>query len=307
MSTLLYLPSNGSPPISPALHSSWEDSSADRLVLGCSISSGDSTLTGPSGAFSPEDVGSVISSVGTAAIPGGTTIVSYTSDSEVEISVGAATNGSGMTVNIASSIVRPFSKTPAGTSLATYFVTKGAATNPFDGACGVFLSDPLDAQTIAGTMEVSVPAYESNNLANAFLQARLSLVDAAGAEQSVLYAGQTATAQTTAATNAATQEFWGTGVANLAVRYLNAALTSQVVTSGWRLMLALGARFCTANTGYQAGLRFGDVVGATDGPAAGNTTGGTAGSLRSWVQLSHTLLYPSVSSGGFEGWGAVSI
>lgn len=62
-----------------------------------STTSGDATITGGAGTFSATDVGAAITGTG---IPGGTTILSVTSDTEAELSANATATGAGVTATL---------------------------------------------------------------------------------------------------------------------------------------------------------------------------------------------------------------
>ncbi len=207
----------------------------------------------------------------------------------VEVNPGFSTS---WTTQASGAVPRSLSTARLGTTLASaaYAETQAAAANV---GARVYVSEPLAAQTISGTISAAIRALESAAAADASLQIVCRVVSADGATtRAHLYLGHTAALNTTAGA-------LGQEIATAAqTRIFNAVpLTSYACARGDRVTVEIGWRaHNTVTTSYSATLRFGDPAGVADFPL---NAGGTADSTP-WAEFSQDLAY-TTSEGSTAG------
>lgn len=155
-----------------------------------------------------------------------------------------------------------------------------------DGLITQFISDDtlVEGFIPAATFVLAVRMYETNNLADAFLQATIRVVSNDGTvERGVLYAGQTATS---VSTNPADPNY---ELAELSQdqRVLPGTLASGVYAQrGDRIVLEVGARFCNSSTSNRtANFTEGDLY--TDADLDGSPDG--AGTV-AWIEFDQEVI-----------------
>lgn len=185
-----------------------------------------------------------------------------------------------------SSVVRrPANRTKGTSAFAEVTDTEVSAVNTWDVCLGQFVSEPLQAQTITGTVKGIVRARESAAGANARSQMVVRVVSGDGAT-----VRGTLLAQDNTTTNinewVATTTVTAARNARFPVGSTGATLTSVAAQAGDRIVIEVGARAVnTVATNFTLGLRFGE--NATD--AAENETGVTEAAP--WVEFSADLLF----------------
>lgn len=141
-----------------------------------------------------------------------------------------------------------------------------------------YVSDPLAAQTVAGTIDFNFLLRESDAAANMVMHVH-----------AFLSAGDTNTVRGTLLTDWIDTNEWAVHASDhSALNVTGVALTSQAATAGDRLIIEIGyqAQNVVA-TSYTGGLKVG---GSSE--AATNETGVSASSTKSgWLQFSQTLLW----------------
>lgn len=161
----------------------------------------------------------------------------------------------------------------------------------------IYISDPLNAQTISGTLTAVIKGFENNAGADDSLQVGVYVIDGNGATvQTTLYGGHTAALNTTV--GALGQEW----IITSATRIIpSTAFTSDTVTAGERLMIIMGYRtHDVTTTNRTTALRFGDAAATDFALTAGLTT-----DLNPWVELSANITFQAVVS-QLESWGTLA-
>lgn len=178
-------------------------------------------------------------------------------------------------------------------STNTFTLTKGAATNPYDIAFGQFISEPIGAQTISGTFSMVLPCFESVATNEMYLQVVIRVVSNNGSVvRGTLYAGQTLTS-TSATITAANYEF---SAAATNTRMLSAvALSSVAAQEGDRIVVEVGARFCTATSGISGTMMTNCKEDAFDDLPLVNDFNDVNNYLRSWIEFSGDLIGSSLA------------
>jgi hypothetical protein len=165
-------------------------------------------------------------------------------------------------------------------------ISEGTAGTIYNVFFRQYVSDPLAAQTIAGTVTGWIKAAESNLAANANGQLVIRVVSNDGS----IVRGTLLAATTTTGT-APANEF----TATLGSRLFpgsGGTLSSVAVQDGDRIVIDIGTRnHNTVTTNYTTTLQFGDNS-ATDHTAAAQTT-----TVNPWLEFSQDLLYPPDISG----------
>lgn len=189
-----------------------------------------------------------------------------------------------------SSVTRRPANTTKGTSaFAEVSDTETSTSNTWDVALGQFISDPLVAQTIAGTVYGVIRAREDNASANARSQMVVRVVSSDGATvRGTLLAQNNTTTNinewvvTTTATSARNAYF--------PVGSTGAAVTPVTVQNGDRIVIEVGGRAVnTASTTYTLAMRFGE--NASD--AALNESATTEAAP--WIELSYPVEFAAAA------------
>lgn len=168
--------------------------------------------------------------------------------------------------------------------MTSFVATKTAATNPSDVLVAQFISDPLQAQTIsaAGFVKGIIRVLENLLTVDARAQMTVRVLSSDGATvRGTLLAFDAA---------ALSNEFDSVSLTNrrfpLNWAGSGAALTQVIASDGDVIVVEVGARFHTANTGDTCTLRFGDAS-ATD--LLEDETGTIDDNP--WIEFSQTLLF----------------
>lgn len=163
-----------------------------------------------------------------------------------------------------------------------------STTNPNERRLGRWVSDPLAAQTISGTVDFLVLMRETDAAANMTLKAHIYVTQ-----------GDTDTPRGTLLSNFVdTTEFVVSGTTYDAVSIAGVALSSLAVSAGDRIVIELGYSAANAvSTSYTGGLKYG---GLSSDATAGTTGQSGTGSASPWVEFSGdiafaglTYLYPT--------------
>lgn len=175
------------------------------------------------------------------------------------------------------------STTLTSSAFATAAVTETTSNvNNRDVLIRQYVSAPLTAQTITGTLKGQVQISESNASANMLPQIVVNVVSKDGTTvRGTLYGGDTRTTNVDELTTALrNQRIPATGVSPV-------TLTSVTAQDGDRIVVEIGVRAQnTSNTNYTATANFGDS-GASDLTEGGAETT----NLNPWVELSANLTF----------------
>lgn len=149
-----------------------------------------------------------------------------------------------------------------------------------------FVSDPLAAQTISGTLTASIKAYESATGLNACLSIGVYLIDSTGAYKSTLLLPNQATdvgggTPYEFTTTAGSRRLYNTSES------LGCSLSSQTAAAGDRLVVEIGYSEVNATASRYARLYFGDDAANDLDYAEGDT-----GVDNSWIEFSGTISFP---------------
>lgn len=175
---------------------------------------------------------------------------------------------------------RPASTTRGTSAFAEITDTETSSSNTWDVCLGRYISEPLSAQTISGTVMGIIRARESNTAANARSQMVIRVVSGDGTT-----VRGTLLAQNNTTTNinewVATTTVTAARNARFPVGSAAAALTSVTAQQGDRIVIEVGGRAVnTSTTSYTLGMRFGE--NAAD--LADNETGVVEGAP--WIDFS---------------------
>ncbi len=180
------------------------------------------------------------------------------------------------------STVRNRMSTSTGTTPITNVVlTKSVTTNNYDMLFRQYVSDPIGWNTtIAGTVKGAIRGQVSANTNNAFINQVVKLVDSTGGNERILYA-----LGTSASTTNAWEFTTAAGVRSIPAGAFGTTftLTEQTALAGDRLVVEIGTRLNTANSGVTSTLAFGDNQ-ASDIPESTTTS-----TLNPWVEFSTAL------------------
>lgn len=176
--------------------------------------------------------------------------------------------------------------TKAATALENRQIGETSASATYDVLFHQYVSAPLEAQTISGSLSGVVRAIQSAAAADDSLQVMVRVVSEDGAtERAVLYGGHAAALNTTA--DALGQEI---AVTTAATRVIpsGTAITSYTCVAGDRLVIEVGYRsHDTSTTARNSILRFGDPTATGDfALTAGLTT-----DLCPWMEMSANLTF----------------
>lgn len=177
------------------------------------------------------------------------------------------------------------SSSSIGVSTEADFIPVGTGTNPNDVCVAQFMSEPLDAQTISGSITGCIRVDESNLGANARSQVGVYVVDSGGSLVATLYNGET---------GGHSNEF-PLGPTGRAFPRSSQALSSYACAAGDRLVVEIGARLSTTNTTYGIGFWLGVDSSAGDAIDGDNTA------LNPWIEFTDDITF-----GGGGGSGARS-
>lgn len=207
---------------------------------------------------------------------------------------------SGWIAGSTAALQAPAPTAKSNTALTEFIVAETTASTT-NVAVGVFVSEPLGAQTIAGDITAVIRAYGTIGSGNDdALQVGAYLISGDGTTvKQTLYAGHTAALQATTATGQLGQEFTSTGGAPGPTRIIPAqAMTSQSADAGDRLMLIVGYRTYDVSAGARdSELRFGDPAATADQAL----TAGLTTDLVPWVELSADLAFDTGDPEPAEG------
>lgn len=159
-----------------------------------------------------------------------------------------------------------------------------------------FVSNPLAAQTISGTIKGQILAREAAAGTNARAQIVVKVVSNDGSTvRGVLYGPDVAalSSEFIVTTGATENRMIPRGGAQ--------AVSAVACQAGDRLMIEIGHRNDGINTGV---VRMASEVGATLDLPEDETTGSAAGILAAWIELSHTLVWGNTHSGTLTMSGA---
>lgn len=158
-----------------------------------------------------------------------------------------------------------------------------------------YVSAPLNAQTISGTVTITIRGRESSVSANAFIHSVIRVIAPDGSTvRGTLYSPGLSAANTTP--GAFGHEFQQTTTVGAGeVRYIDAAsLTSVSAQAGDYLVVELGAQLAnTSTSGMTAGMTFGDTA-SSDLPTTTTYTTDDA----PWVEFSANISFQSSTSEG---------
>ena len=171
------------------------------------------------------------------------------------------------------------------TSLATQITDTETSAGPQDVLSAQFVSAPIAAQTITGTMSVVIPAVESNASTLAYLEVVVRVVSNDGQTvRGTLYSGIDGT-----------ELAWPA----VATRIFNAvSVTSVAALTGDRIVVEMGAWFNNVTASARsANIRYGDLNTLTDYAL---TSALTTTVERPWVEFSQTIT-PQITVVGAAG------
>lgn len=194
---------------------------------------------------------------------------------------------------------------PSGLSGSYTFLVSEASSTVHDQMCAQFISEPLTAQTITGTVSGVWLTREAGSTYDFGTQMCIRVFSYDGTIlRGTLYAPHTYT--TTANTgNAVNREFLSTGYVTRLLPGGGGALTSVAALAGDRLVVEIGVRACN----LVATTRTADPIiqlqnGWTDCPLI---EGNTSTTVNHWIEISSTLTfdptYTPPSLNQFRGWG----
>jgi hypothetical protein len=150
--------------------------------------------------------------------------------------------------------------------------------------CRQYVSDPIAAQTIIGTVKGQVRGYEGNANHDSVSAIGIRIVSNNGA--TVRGTLEAITYPTLLATNE-----YGLSIANRYTPISSTALSSVTAQSGDRIVIEIGYhRYGTTPAGSST-LNFGDN-GAIDLPEDQTTTSAT---MEPWIEFSQDIIFPSVT------------
>lgn len=177
----------------------------------------------------------------------------------------------------------PCATTKANTSMNDIRVVNPSVAANHDVLVAQFISDPLAAQTITGTVTGQVLAEQGNSLWNFHTQIILRVVSSTGSTvRGTLYAG-TATTGTSSPTN----EF-ATSLTNRSFPHTGTAtLTSVSAQLGDRLVIEIGGRAHYSTSGTK------DITFTIGDNNASDLAAGNTGTTENnpWIQLSANLTF----------------
>jgi hypothetical protein len=179
------------------------------------------------------------------------------------------------------------STTKTDTALTDKAIT-GTAANPGFNLHRQYISGPLAAQTIAGTLAGVIRGLESNTSGNYNLAIAVALVDSTGGNRRNLLVpvAHTATSAPPEFTASALTRCFRDAGGGEAI-----ALTSQTASAGDRLVVEIGARDTSASTAYTCTLRFGDPTATADFALTNSLTT----DLDPWIEFSSNILAQGAS------------
>lgn len=162
------------------------------------------------------------------------------------------------------------------TGLTTVSGVVGSGTNPNDVLFRQFISEPLAAQTISGTVTAQIRARESSLNDDANTQLAVFVVNSAGTVVATLHTGFTGgVANEYNNPSLTNRPYPPSGTANL---------TSYDCAAGDRIVVEFGTRMNTTRTTDTIYMEFG-IGGVSDLPT------GTSGTGDPWVEFSANLQY----------------
>jgi hypothetical protein len=190
----------------------------------------------------------------------------------------------------ASAVRRPLSYPKGGSAFATVAAAETTATNLYDVGLAQFVSAPLAAQTISGTLSCVIRCSQSNLAANMTAQMAIRVVSGDGSTvRGTLISPTTVTTVSTS-----TQE-WATSLRN---QYFpsgdvsSATLTSVTCQSGDRLVVEIGYRAInTVTTSYTGTMEFGESAASDLALNQSGTTQGTP-----WLSFSQKVQFTEAVS-----------
>lgn len=191
---------------------------------------------------------------------------------------------------------------PAGLSGSYTFLVSEASDTVHDQLCGQFISEPLAAQEISGTVSGIWSPREASGTYDFGTQLVVRVVSYDGTTvRGTLYGPHTYTS-TINVGQAVNREFLATGYVTRLLPGGGGALSTVFAAAGDRLVIEVGARACN----LVATTRTADpVIQLRDDYTDGNFAEGlTSTTINHWIELSSTLTFdPGFSPTTFRGWG----
>jgi hypothetical protein len=177
---------------------------------------------------------------------------------------------------------RPLVRTKSNTPISAPTPTKGEGN---ERALSQFVSEPLAAQTISGTVRVAISAMVTWATFRPYLQMRVSVCGLDGSSKAVLWAGL---ADQDASSSPTAPNYLFDQLAEK-IRVQTDTLTSYTCSAGDRLVIELGYwHILTELSGRYAWLRFGDPTASSDIPA---TVDARDTANAPWVQFSQDFTF----------------
>ncbi len=158
-------------------------------------------------------------------------------------------------------------------------VAETSTTNPYERLLGRWVSDPLTAQTISGTLDYCLLMRETDAAMNATAKLHIYVTQ-----------GDSDTPRGTLLANAVdVQEFAVHASQYAGISVSGLSLSSLAVSAGDRIVVEVG--YSAANavaTSYTAGVKYGGMASDADGSSSGVSGTGT---VASWVEFSGDLTF----------------
>lgn len=183
---------------------------------------------------------------------------------------------SGSWTNISNNVVRAF-VSPEGTGSPTAYgpITLDATSVTASTLFATFVSSPLAAQTISGTVKGQFRAVISATLSSINTQVVITVVDPAGNILATLLSATPGNADiTTTSTNRMTPP--------------STAFTSYTCHTGDRIVIEIGMVRSVATNARTGTIVFGQGVSSTDEPEDNTTTTTT---MNGWMEFSNTIIF----------------
>jgi hypothetical protein len=197
--------------------------------------------------------------------------------------------------------------TPSSTSPAEKAVAEAVTTNNYDVLLRSYVSEPLSAQSISGTVKGQILCRESSSSANFRSQLVVKVVSNDGTTvRGTLLAADTGTT---------VSDEWNTGSSTWENRKIplgwsgsGASLSSVSAQDGDRLVFEIGYRaHNTSSSSFTGGIYCNDTAGDTDLSEGGSETDTAASpDYRSWIELSQTLTFQGAGTQTISASGIAS-
>jgi hypothetical protein len=179
-----------------------------------------------------------------------------------------------------SAIRRWLSRSKLSTAFVTTSISENTATSPFDVLVAQFISEPISAQTISGTVKGQIRVSEANADADYKAQIVIWVMKPDGTSRGTLLAKDTSALSSEFVTSLTNRKFPLAAVSP-------ATLTNVTSVAGDRIVVEVGYRSHNSHTTARNGsFRFGSA-GASD--LAENETATTEDNP--WIELSGTITF----------------